>query len=111
MGRPPSATRATGSGGRTFGGRFKAFRRSLTERQAGDSHLSEPVCETTNRLVAVETLVATKRPGDCDHYLREVGERKGRSVEIAERIRALRDAHAKKPSLLARLRRAGLLQS
>ena len=40
--------------------------------------------------------------------LREVGERKGRGVEATERIRALREAHAKKPSLLTRLRKAGL---
>ena len=62
----------------------------------------------------VKTLIATKRPGDYDTAiallkdLREVGERKGRAVEVAERIRVLRQAHAKKPSLLARLRKAGL---
>lgn len=62
----------------------------------------------------VEALVITKRPGDYDAAvtllkdLREIGERKGRSAEVAGRIRALREAHAKKPSLLARLRKAGL---
>ena len=62
----------------------------------------------------VEALVITKRPGDYDaavtllEDLREIGERKGRSAEVAWRIRALREAHAKKPSLLARLRKAGL---
>lgn len=40
--------------------------------------------------------------------LREIGERKGRDGEFTERIRALREAHAKKPSFLARLRKAGL---
>ena len=39
---------------------------------------------------------------------REIGKREGRNVEVAERIRALRDVHAKKPGLLARLRKAGL---
>jgi hypothetical protein len=37
----------------------------------------------------------------------EIGERKGRRVEVFERIRALRERHAKKPSFLARLRKAG----
>ena len=61
----------------------------------------------------VEALVATKRPGDYDAAvsllkdLREISERKGRRAEIAERIRALRDVHAKQPSFLARLRKAG----
>ena len=39
--------------------------------------------------------------------LREIGERKGRLVEVTKRIRALREAHAKKPSFLARLSKAG----
>jgi hypothetical protein len=55
----------------------------------------------------------TKRPGDYDAAntllkdLREISERKGRLVEVTKRIRALREAHAKKTSLLARLRKAG----
>ena len=50
---------------------------------------------------------ARKRPGGDDAAitllkdLREVGERKGRSVDVGERIRALRVAHAKKPRFLA----------
>jgi hypothetical protein len=61
----------------------------------------------------VEALVITKRPGDYDtavtllQDLRAIGERKGRRVEVIERIRALRERHAKKPSFLARLRKAG----
>lgn len=61
----------------------------------------------------VEALVIAKRPGDYDaavtilQDLREIGERKGRRIETDERIRALRELHAKKPSFLARLRKAG----
>ena len=61
----------------------------------------------------VEALVVTKRPADYDAAitllkdLQEIGKRKGRSADVAERIRALREAHAKKPSFLARLRKAG----
>jgi hypothetical protein len=40
--------------------------------------------------------------------LREISKRKGLMEEVTERIRVLRDAHAKKPSFLARLRKAGL---
>ncbi len=62
----------------------------------------------------VETVVVRKRPGDDGAAiallkdLREIGERTGLGVEIAARICALREAHAKKSSLLARLRKAGL---
>jgi hypothetical protein len=51
---------------------------------------------------------ATKRPGDYDaaitvlRDLLEISERKGRRGEVAERIRALREVPAKKPSFLAR---------
>jgi hypothetical protein len=37
-----------------------------------------------------------------------VSRRKGRAAEFAQRIGALRDAHAKKPSLLSRLSKAGM---
>ena len=61
----------------------------------------------------VDALVATKRPGDYDAALTllkdlcEIGERNGLSVEVATRIRGLREAHAKKTSFLARLKKAG----
>jgi hypothetical protein len=40
--------------------------------------------------------------------LQDVSARKGRDVAFAQRIGVLREAHAKKPSLLARLAKAGL---
>ena len=62
----------------------------------------------------VEALIGTSRPVDYNAAvallidLRDVGRRKGRAAEFAQRISALRDAHAKKPSLLSRLSKAGL---
>jgi hypothetical protein len=40
--------------------------------------------------------------------LRDVSRRKKRDSEFARHIAALREAHAKKPSLLARIRKAAL---
>jgi hypothetical protein len=40
--------------------------------------------------------------------LRDVSARKGRDAAFTQRIGVLRKAHAKKPSLLARLTKAGL---
>ena len=90
------------------------LRREREQAAARDRHLSTLAKRQADAWRRVEALVATKRPGDYDTAvtllkdLREVGERKGRGVEVAERIRTLRDAHPKKPSLLARLRKAGL---
>jgi hypothetical protein len=60
----------------------------------------------------VDALIATKRPRDYDAAvtllsdLREMSGRKGRAGPFGQRIDELRAAHAAKPSLLARLRRA-----
>jgi hypothetical protein len=89
-------------------------RRERDQAAARERHLVTLAKRQTEAWRRVDALVVTKRPGDYDAAitllkdLREIGERKGRSVEIAKRIRALRDVHAKKPSLLARLRKAGL---
>lgn len=90
------------------------LRREREQTAARDRHLSTLAKRQADAWRRVETLIASKRPTDYDaavtllQDLREIGERKGRGVEVAQRLRALRDAHAKKPSLLARLRKAGL---
>ena len=62
----------------------------------------------------VDALIDTTRPVDYNAAvallvdLRDVSRRKGREAEFTQRICALRDAHAKKPSLLSRLSKAGL---
>jgi len=61
-----------------------------------------------------DALVGTTRPADYAAAaellvdLRDVSGRTGRGAAFGQRIAALREAHAKKPSLLARLRKAGL---
>lgn len=62
----------------------------------------------------IDALIATRQPGRYDEAitllqdLRDLGRRQGRTAEIEERIRCLRDKHAGKPSLRDRFRRAGL---
>jgi hypothetical protein len=62
----------------------------------------------------VDALVGTKRPADYAAAvellvdLRDVSGRTGRNAVFGQCIAALRKAHAKKPSLLARLRKVGL---
>lgn len=89
------------------------LRREREQTAARDRHLSTLAKRQAAAWRQVEALVNTKRPGDYDaaitllQDLREISERKGRRVEVTERIRALRERHAKKPSFLARLRKAG----
>lgn len=62
----------------------------------------------------VEDLIATRRPAEYDHAvklladLRELGVLKNRVAPVDAQIQRLREQHAKKESLLTRLRRAGL---
>ena len=61
----------------------------------------------------INVLIATKRPRDYDAAvtllsdLRDVGKQRGRDVQFMNRVSQLREAHAAKPSLLARLKNAG----
>jgi hypothetical protein len=89
------------------------MRREREQAAARDRHLSMLAKRQADAWRRVEAFVITKRPGDYDaaitllQDLREIGERKDRRVEVAARVRALREVHAKKPSFLARLRKAG----
>jgi hypothetical protein len=62
----------------------------------------------------VDDLIATRRPAEYDQAvklladLRELGALEKRVAAVDAQIRRLREQHAKKESLLARLRRAGL---
>lgn len=62
----------------------------------------------------VDALIRSKRPADYDAAvkllvdLRDVSGRQRRDAAFTRRIGVLRSAHAKKPSLLARLSKAGL---
>jgi hypothetical protein len=62
----------------------------------------------------IDALIATRQPGRYDEAvtllkdLWDMGRHQGRAAGIERRIRRLQDKHAGKPSLLDRLRRAGL---
>lgn len=62
----------------------------------------------------VDNLIATKKPERYDEAaallldLREIGLRKGRTSEIEAQLRRLFEEHARKPTLLKRLRKMGL---
>ena len=89
-------------------------RRERSAAAARERDLTKLAKRQTEAWRRVETLISTKRPGDYDAAiallkdLHEIGQRKGGGEDVAKRIRALREKHAQKPSLLARLRSAGL---
>jgi len=85
------------------------------EQQAARNHyLTSLAKRTPDAWRRVDALIATKRPGDYAaavallEDLRDAGERSGRRAEFTSRLGALREAHARKPSLLARLKDARL---
>jgi hypothetical protein len=63
----------------------------------------------------VDALIATKRPGDYDAAvqllkdLADLGQMRGRQPEVRDHLACLRQEHARKPTLLKRLKAAGLL--
>jgi hypothetical protein len=63
----------------------------------------------------VDALIATKRPRDYEAAVRllkdlaDLGEKRGRQAEVRDRLARLRQEHARKPTLLNRLKAAGLL--
>lgn len=62
----------------------------------------------------IESLIATKQPKSYDRAveglvdLRDLAARKGKTEEYCTRLEALRAAHARKPTLIERMRKAGL---
>lgn len=85
--------------------------REREEEAARDQYLTDLAKREHQAWRRVDTFISTKRPRDYTAAvtmlldLRDVSGRKGRGVAFAQRIRALRLAHAKKPSLLLRLRK------
>jgi hypothetical protein len=88
--------------------------RERTEQAARDRYLTRLAKEERQAWRRVDALLGTKRPADYAAAvallvdLRDARGRKERDTAFARRIGALREAHAKKPSRLLRLRRAGL---
>jgi hypothetical protein len=89
-------------------------RREREQEAARQRHLTGLARRERQTWQRVGALIGTTRPVDYDAAvallvdLRDVSRRKGRAAEFAQRIGALRDAHAKKPSLLSRLSKAGM---
>jgi hypothetical protein len=87
--------------------------RERQERAVRDRYLAGLAKREREAWRQVDALIATKRPRDYDAAvtllsdLREMSRRKGRAGPFGQRIDELRAAHAAKPSLLARLSRAG----
>lgn len=89
-------------------------RREREQQAARDRYLTGLASQERQTWQRVDALIGTIRPGDYDAAvallvdLRDVSRRKRRAAEFIRRVGALRDAHAKKPSLLSRLSKAGL---
>jgi hypothetical protein len=95
-----------------------ARERARREREAAEArerHLASLAGREAEAWREAEALIATKQPGKYDaavallRDLRELAVRAGRREEVEARLALLRDQHAKKPSLVGRLRAAGLV--
>jgi hypothetical protein len=120
---------------RTVGELLKAAERRAEERQRREAERAaqerarreQEAAEARERYLAalaqreaeawreVDALIATKQPGKYDDAvkllkdLRDIAIRAGRQGEVEARLVRLREQHAKKPSLVARLQAAGLI--
>jgi hypothetical protein len=95
-----------------------ARERARREREAAEArerHLASLTRREAEAWNEVEALIATKQPGKYDAAvallgdLRELAVRSGRREEVERRLGRLHAQHAKKPSLIGRLRAAGLV--
>jgi len=95
----------------------EARERARSEREqqvARDRYLTGLAKRERQAWQRVDALVGTKRPADYAAAVellvdpRDVSGRTGRIAVFGQCIAAIREAHAKKPSLLARLRKVGL---
>ncbi len=90
-------------------------RREHEEAATRERYLKDLAERESETWRTVDVLIATKRPSDYDEAVRllkdlwDLAAREGRAAEAAQRISRLRDEHARKPTFVDRLRRAGLL--
>jgi hypothetical protein len=91
--------------------REAAERKRVAERE---KHLDALAAREAAAWREVESLIQLKQPAKYDEAvtvirdLIDVGRRKKRESEALDRVRALREKHARKPSLMERFDRAGL---
>ncbi len=90
-------------------------RRAREEAAARERYLKDLAERESETWRKVDVLIATKRPSDYDEAvrllkdLRDLAARGERAAEAVQRISRLRNEHARKPTFVERLRRAGLL--
>ncbi len=90
-------------------------RREQEAAEARDRYLAALAQREAEAWREVDALIATKQPGKYDDAvkllkdLRDIAIRAGRQGEVEARLVRLREQHAKKPSLVARLQAAGLI--
>lgn len=90
-------------------------RRKREAAKARERHLASLARREEEAWGEVEALIATKQPGKHDaavallRDLRDLAVHSGRWEEVEGRLGRLHEQHAKKPSLIGRLRAAGLV--
>jgi len=89
-------------------------RKEKEEREARERYLNDLAKREAEAWREVDVLIATKQPVRYDQAvkllcdLREIAQHRGSADEVEARLRRLCEEHARKPSFLERLRRAGL---
>ena len=95
-----------------------AARQALREQQraaARQRHLDELAQDPETAWTDAERLISTRLPAQYDaavtllRDLQELAQREDQAPAFARRLAALREAHLRKPSLIARFDRAGLM--
>ena len=90
-------------------------RREQEAAEARERYLAALAQREAEAWREVDALIATKQPGKYDDAvtllkdLRDIAIRAGRQGEVEARLVRLREQHAKKPRLVARLQAAGLI--
>lgn len=91
------------------------MRREQEAAAAREKHLASLAKREPDAWREVDSLIATKRPRDYEAAVRllkdlaDLGQKHGRQSEVRDRLARLRHEHARKPTLLKRLKAAGLL--
>ena len=91
-------------------------RRARADAEVREQHLTALAKREAAAWREVDALIATKQAKKYDeavallHDLRDVCARDGRQTNAAARVARLRAEHAKKPSFVERLRKAGMLE-
>jgi hypothetical protein len=89
-------------------------RREQARIRARERRLDRLAAEGDPAWTRVDTLIATRKPADYDTAvtlltdLQALAEREDRDDTFTSRITALRQTHARKPSLIERFNRAGI---